>query len=92
MIPLLPPQVSHIPDAIIMGIDEVGLHFMDGEAETMEVVFTVRYADIRKFAMKSNSIRRVSLVDCHLLFVCTAPRLLRMASIFVVVAHSIGSH
>jgi hypothetical protein len=50
-------QVSHVPDGIVLGIDEIGIHFMNGEDDNSAIVFTARYSDVRKFAMKSNSIR-----------------------------------
>lgn len=50
-------RVGHIPEEVILGIDEHGLHFMDGASDTFEAVFSARFLDIRKFAVKTSSIR-----------------------------------
>jgi hypothetical protein len=50
-------RVGHIPEEVILGLDEHGLHFMDGSCDNYHPVFTARYLDIRKFAVKTSSIR-----------------------------------
>jgi hypothetical protein len=52
-----PGRVAHIPDEVILGMDENGLHFMDGSSDTFETVFMAKYLEIRKFAVKTSSIR-----------------------------------
>lgn len=52
-----PGRVAHIPEEVILGMDEHGLHFMDGSSDAYETVFMAKYLDIRKFAVKSSSIR-----------------------------------
>jgi hypothetical protein len=52
-----PGRVGHIPEEVILGMDEHGLHFMDGASDSSETVFMAKYLDIRKFAVKTSSIR-----------------------------------
>jgi hypothetical protein len=50
-----PGGVTHIPDDMIVGIDENGIHFINGE--TISVSYHVPYSDIKKIGMKQNSIK-----------------------------------
>jgi len=52
-----PGKTSHIPDEVILGVDESGLHFINGESDDLQVQFTARYLEIRKFSVKASSIR-----------------------------------
>jgi hypothetical protein len=49
-------RVDHIPEEILLALDEKGLHILDG-TYTLPSLFSLRYTDIRRFAIKTNSIR-----------------------------------
>ena len=50
-------KVGHIPDDLIFGVDRRGIHFIDADTPNFDIVLSVPINEIRKIAIKTNSIK-----------------------------------
>ena len=50
-------KVGHIPDDLIFGVDRNGIHFINADSPNLDIVLSVPINEIRKIALKTNSIK-----------------------------------